>query len=103
MTFPIFPPEASRSAQQTDYLYWALLCLSALVMIVVFGPMIFFLFKYRRGKKADRRPVELPEIAMEVTWTVIPLVIFTGLFAWGANLYWTIQRPPPDAMEINVV
>ena len=103
MNFPIFPPEASTGAQQTDYLYWALLCLSAVVMIVVFVPMIYFLFKYRRGKKADRRPVELPEIAMEVTWTIIPLVIFTGLFAWGANLYWTIQRPPPDAMEIDVV
>jgi len=103
VNFPIFPPEASKVAQQTDYLYWALLSLSALVIIVVFGPMIFFLFKYRRGKKADRRPVDMPETMIEVTWTVIPLVIFTGLFAWGANVYWTIQRPPPDAMEINVV
>lgn len=103
MNFPIWPPEASKVAQQADYLYWALLCLSALVMIVVFGPMIFFLIKYRRGRKADRRPVHMPETMIEVTWTVIPLALFTGLFAWGANLYWTIERPPPDAMEINVV
>ena len=72
-------------------------------MLVVFVPMIYFLFKYRRGRKADRRPVELPEIRIELAWTIIPLVIFTGLFAWGADVYWTIERPPPDAMEINVV
>jgi cytochrome c oxidase subunit 2 len=103
MNFPIFPPEASDAARQTDYLYWGLICLSALVMIVVFVPIIYFLFKYRRGKPADRRPVRLPERTMEITWTIIPMVVFTGLFAWGANVYWTIERPPADAMNIDVV
>jgi cytochrome c oxidase subunit 2 len=103
MNFPLFPPEASDVARRTDYLYGALICLSAFVMFVVFVPMIYFLFKYRRGKKADRSPIELPELKIELTWTVIPLIIFTGLFAWGADIYWTIERPPPDAMEINVV
>lgn len=103
MNFPLFPPEASKVARDTDYLYFALIALSVLTMLVVFLPMIVFLFKYRRGKKADRRPVQLPERAIEVTWTVIPTIIFTGLFAWGANVYWTIERPPADAMEISVV
>jgi cytochrome c oxidase subunit II len=103
MKFPIFPTEASKLAEQIDYLYWGLLCLSALAMLVVFVPMIYFLFKYRRGKPANRRPVQLPQMAMELTWTIIPIILFTGLFAWGANVYWTIERPPPDAMEIKVV
>lgn len=103
MNFPLFPPQASNVAQQTDHLFYALLILSGFTMVVVFGPMIYFLFKYRKGHKADRRPVHLPETIIEVTWTVIPTVIFTGLFAWGANVYWTIERPPRDAMEINVV
>jgi cytochrome c oxidase subunit 2 len=103
MNFPLFPPEASEGARQTDYLYWALIALSTAAMVIVFGPIIYFLFKYRRGKKADRCPVHLPETAIELTWTVIPTLIFTGLFAWGANVYWTIERPPADAMEIDVV
>jgi cytochrome c oxidase subunit 2 len=40
---------------------------------------------------------------MEITWTIIPIILFTGLFAWGANVYWTIERPPSDAMTIDVV
>lgn len=103
MNFPLFPDEASELARQTDYLYWALLCLSAVVLIVVFGPMIYFIFKYRRGRTADRSPVHLPEMKIEITWTVIPIIIFTGLFAWGANVYWAQERPPDGAMEINVV
>src|SRR4051794_3133776 len=103
MNFPLFPPEASKVARQTDYLYWTLILISVITMLVVFVPMIYFLFKYRRGRKADRRPVHLPEITMEITWTIIPIILFTGLFAWGANVYWTIERPPSDAMEIKVV
>jgi cytochrome c oxidase subunit 2 len=103
MNFPFFPPEASRVARQTDYLYFALILFSAVTLVIVFGPMIYFLFKYRRGKKADRRPVHLPETLIELTWTIIPTILFTGLFAWGADVYWTIERPPPKAMEINVV
>jgi cytochrome c oxidase subunit 2 len=103
MNFPLFPREASEVARQTDYLYWGLIGLSALTLIVVFVPMIYFLFKYRRGKPADRRPIKLPQTAMELTWTLIPIIVFTGLFAWGANVYWVIQRPPADAMDIRVV
>jgi cytochrome c oxidase subunit 2 len=103
MNFPLFPPEASPVARQTDYLYWTLIAISTVTMIVVFVPMIFFLFKYRRGKKADRRPVHLPETTIEITWTIIPIIVFTGLFAWGANVYWNIERTPPDAMEIDAI
>jgi cytochrome c oxidase subunit 2 len=103
MNFPIWPDEASKVAHQTDLLYWALILLSAATVLVVFVPMIYFLFKYRRGKSADRTPVELPQMKMELTWTTIPIIVFTGLFAWGANVYWTIERPPREAMEVKVV
>src|SRR5262245_15856556 len=103
MNFPLFPEQASKVAEQTDYLYWALLGMSAGVMIIVFVPMIYFLFKYRRGHVADRRPLDLPEMKIEVTWTLVPTILMMGLFAWGANVYWTVERVPPGAMEINVV
>jgi len=40
---------------------------------------------------------------LEVTWTLIPLLLMMGLFAWGANLYFNIERAPSNALEINVV
>jgi cytochrome c oxidase subunit 2 len=103
MRFPIFPDQASNVAAQTDYLYFALTCLSALMMLIIFVPMIYFLFKYRRGKPANRTPIKLPTYSIEITWTVVPTLVMMGFFAWGANHYFTIEKPPPNAMDIYVV
>ncbi len=103
MTFPIFPEQASKIAEGTDRLYWGFLCLSALVCLIVFVPMFYFLVKYRHGRPADRTPRHLPEYKIEITWTVIPLLIFMAFYTWGAQHYFQIERPPPNAMEIDVV
>jgi len=103
MTLPIFPEEASKIAEQTDNLYWGLLCASAAVCLLVFTLMGYFLLKYRNGKNVDRKPVHLPEMKIEVTWTLASLLIFMCFYAWGAKNYFLIERPPPGAMEIDVV
>ncbi|HEX3719962.1 MAG TPA: cytochrome c oxidase subunit II [Verrucomicrobiae bacterium] len=103
MNFPLFPAQASKVAEQTDYIYWGLLCLSAAVCLIVFVPMVYFLFKYRNGNPADRTPLELPEYKIEVAWTIVPTLIFMCFYVWGSRQYFLIERPPPDAMQINVI
>ncbi|HTL18302.1 MAG TPA: cytochrome c oxidase subunit II, partial [Patescibacteria group bacterium] len=103
MKFPILPTAASDVASQTDYLYWGLIVLSVVVIVIVGCPIIYFLFKYREGKPADRTPVRLPQNTIEITWTLIPLLVMICFYVWGAKHYFTIERPPPAAMEINVV
>jgi cytochrome c oxidase subunit 2 len=103
MDFPILPAQASKVAEQTDNLYWGLICLSALVCIVVFVPIIYFLFKYRRGNPVDRTPLHLPQMKIELTWTLIPTLIMLCFYAWGAKHYFVIEQPPPGAREIAVV
>lgn len=103
MNFPVFPPSASTTAVQTDHLYFALIGLSLMILAIVFLPMIFFLFKYRRGRSADRRAFKMSVMKIEVTWTIIPTLIAMRLFAWGANLYFFEEVPPPATLEINVV
>jgi cytochrome c oxidase subunit 2 len=103
MNFPIFPHEASTTAEQTDHIYFFLCGLSVLVMAIVFLPMVFFLFKYRRGRKANRELPNWNTNKIEVTWTAIPTMIAMGLFVWGARVYFYEEVPPPDTMEINVI
>jgi cytochrome c oxidase subunit 2 len=90
-------------ARQTDDLYCGLLCASAIVSLMVFIPMAHWLFKYRCGKPADRTPRVLPETKIELAWTVLPMLIFMGFYAWGAKHYFVIERPPPDALQLDVV
>src|SRR5205814_2119772 len=80
MTFPIFPPQGSRFSTQVDHLYFALLAFSAAMVLIIVLPMIYFIFKYRRGKKANRREPRLPELTIEVTWIAIPLLLMMSLF-----------------------
>jgi cytochrome c oxidase subunit 2 len=103
MNFPIFPPQGSVFAHQVDHLYFALIAFSAAMILLVVLPIIYFLFKYRRGKKANRRESRLPETMIEITWITIPLILMVGLYAWGADLYFHEQRPPVNALEINVI
>lgn len=103
MNFPVFPREASTIAALTDHLYYFLIGLSGVVIAVVFGPMVVFLFKYRRGRKAYRKPLQVSTTKIEITWTVIPTLISLGLFAWGAKVYFDEEVPPPNALQINVV
>ncbi len=103
MTIPLLPAQASTTAVQVDFLFWALTLLTAVIMVVIFGPMFYFLFKYRRGKIVDRVMPDLPTNRIEITWTVIPLVIMIGIFIWGASIYYSIARVPPDAVELHVI
>lgn len=103
MSFPFFPPAASTTATRVDHIYFVLLALSAFVLAIVFLPMIFFLFKYRRTKRADRRPLTISTNKVEVTWTLIPTFIALSFFAWGAEVYFYQEVPPGNTMDLNVI
>jgi cytochrome c oxidase subunit 2 len=90
-------------APQTDQLYFSLLGLSVFVLLIVFGPIFYFLFKYRCGHRAERADPGLPTTKIEITWTVIPTLIALGLFVAGARAYFEEEVPPAKFMEINVV
>ncbi len=99
----LFPSEASSVAPEVDHLVLFLIGLSLIFIVLIFLPLVYFAFKYRRGTKADRTPPRLAQWKLEVTWSIIPLLLMMGVFAWGASLYFHIERPPADAFEINVV
>lgn len=103
MNFRLFPEQASTIAERVDALYFFLTAMTLFFLAVIFGPMLVFLFKYRRGKNADRSPVRIPMMKIEIVWTVIPLFLAMGIFAWGAWVYFDMQVAPANALEINIV
>ena len=105
MNFPLVPERASSMAGQVDLLFYGLLALTVAVLAIVFVPMAYFLYTYRKGSSADRTPSEFQTWKAEVIWSVIPLMIAVGFFAWGAGLYLHLKTLPPDAdiLEVNVI
>jgi len=103
MNIPLFPTAASTTAAKVDDIYFLLLAFSAFILALVFLPMIFFLFRYRHGNKACRKPLKLSTYRIEITWTIIPTILAMGFFAWGADVYFYQEVPPANALQINVI
>ena len=96
-------PQATTSAPEVDYLIAALLLISCAILALVFGLMLLYMFKYRAGSSIDRGAVAKKTWRLETAWTFATLLIFFGLFVWGADLYVRLFQPPADAMKIYVI
>jgi cytochrome c oxidase subunit 2 len=96
-------PAASDNAAEVDHLIGALLVISAAVLLLVFGLLFVYLIKYRAGSPIDRGAIAQKTWRVETAWTAATLVIFFGLFVWGADLYVRLFQPPQRALKIYVV
>jgi cytochrome c oxidase subunit 2 len=104
MTFPFWPPSASAYAGEVDLLLLLLLVLVSLLSLPVFVVLFYFAIRYRRGgAPADRREPADRNVALEISWTVIPFVLTLVFFGWAAKLYFDFYHPPAGALEIDVV
>jgi cytochrome c oxidase subunit 2 len=99
----IFPPQASNLAPRVDHVYFALLALCSTVAFLVLVVALFFCVRYRRGSRVDRTEPKGSPTRIEITWTVLPLVIFLGLFFWAAEVFFGMSRPPANATQIFIV
>lgn len=100
---PFIPPSASTLSGKVDALYFYLSGVTLFFALLISGVIIFFVIKYRR-----RSPFEIPRpIAgshkLETLWSVIPFIIAMTIFAWGAQVYFQMYRPPKNAVEVYVV
>ncbi len=100
---PFTPERASTVAGSVDALYFFLVGVSVFFALLIAGLELYFAIRYRR-----RSPDEMPapvhgSMKLEMLWIVIPFLISMVMFAWGSSLYFTIYRPPKDALDIYVV
>ncbi|HKL17698.1 MAG TPA: cytochrome c oxidase subunit II [Halalkalibaculum sp.] len=98
----ILPPAKSTVASEVDALFWFVHLSSLVLTIGILVALAYFLYKYRRKSENDVTPVITHNNKLEVTWSVIPLIITLVVFGWGFQTYVTMTTPPDDAYEINV-
>ena len=100
---PLMPEQASTIAEDVDLLYYVLLGLSAFATVAIVGVLIFFIIRYRRRHADEIGHREHAAEWLETAWTIVPAVIFLGLFFWGAVVYFDNYRVPADAERYYVV
>jgi cytochrome c oxidase subunit 2 len=100
---PLFPEQASTTAEQVDHLFFFVLSVTGAVALLVTVLVIYFAVRYRRRPTQQRTPRILGSIKLELFWSITPLFIFFVMFGWGASVYFRISRPPANALEVFVV
>ena len=70
---------------------------------LIFGVIFYFAFKYRRRSPDETPPRTKDNLALEITWTVIPSGLCVVMFVWGAALFVKSALPPPSSTEIYVL
>ena len=101
--FPFFPEQASSLAGDVDSLYFFIVAVSGFFALLVSVAVVIFAIRYRRRREHEVGAAIHGSTALEVLWSVVPLLIVMVIFAWSASVYLAISRPPRDAMDVYVV
>jgi cytochrome c oxidase subunit II len=100
---PFIPESASTVSGKVDALYFYLSGVTAFFTLLISGVLIFFVVKYRRRSLYEiPRPIAGSH-KLEMLWSVVPFIIAMSMFAWGAQVYFQMYRPPKNADEIYLV
>ena len=99
----MLPPQRSTLAEGTDALFNFINVTSIILLIGITFAIIYFAWKYRRRSENDVTPVITHNSYLEITWSVIPLILVMIVFGWGLSGYVNLTTPPDDAYEIRVV
>jgi cytochrome c oxidase subunit 2 len=97
---PLFPDQASTLAPRVDNLYFFIVAVTAFFALVVTIVVIVFAVKYRTDDPLAVGARIHGSIPLELAWSIIPFIISIVIFAWAADVFFDLQRPPDQTLEI---
>ena len=98
------PAQASSKAAEVDTVFYVIYWLSVFFFALIVGLMTWFVVRYRRRRAGeDAGPSANHNLALEVIWTAIPVVVSVVLFVVGFRSFMNIATPPRNAYEISVI
>ena len=98
--FQLIPEQASTLAPKVDQLYWFIVGVTAFFGILTSILVIYFAVKYRTNNPLTVGAPITGSIPLELAWSVIPFLISVVIFAWSAQVFFDIYRPPDQTLEI---
>jgi cytochrome c oxidase subunit 2 len=97
-----FPPQSSTNAAPADWVFFFILGLSAFFFILIVGVMTFFVLRYRRRQGVPAQATAHHSMALELTWTLIPLGLVGAIFYFGFVVFLDQRVQPNSPYEIMV-
>ena len=97
----MMPPQGSAFAGEVDFVYMSLFWLSVVLFLGITLASLYFAWRYRY-KPGRVTPHVTHNTFLEITWTVLPLLLCVGIFFWGLKGWMEYAVAPGEAMEVQV-
>jgi cytochrome c oxidase subunit 2 len=92
---------ASNFAKGVDNAFLFIFIISMIFLIGLTAMMIWFIIRYNR--KRHPKPQQINDnMKLEITWTIIPLVLVLLMFYYGYVVFKPMRVVPEGAMEVKV-
>ncbi len=99
-----FPEGVTEIAHKVDFLYYLIYYGSIFLFVALLLVFFYFCIKYRKTEKNQIAEKQVDHNAkLEITWTVVPLILVMVLFGWGFVDYIKSYVVPSDAIEYRVI
>ncbi len=100
----LMPVEASAQSVPIDWLFGLEMKAIAFFFALIMVPLLYSLvvFRRRKGESGEGEHIE-GHTGLEITWTIIPLIIVIALGIVGADNLRQIQTRDPQAIEVSVI
>lgn len=97
-----FRQRGATFSRAQDELFMFIFWLCAFFFALLMSLSGYFWWRYRRreGVATVRSPSH--NIALELTWTIIPTLLLAVIFVWGFREYLNLQVAPANAEQIEV-
>ncbi len=90
-------------AARVDALYLFLVVLTAFFTVLIAGLIIVYAVQFKRTTPDAIGARIHGGLVLEITWTVIPLLISLVIFVWGAQVFFAMSRPPDETLNVYAV
>lgn len=92
--------DASNFVSTFNTSFFLMLVISLIFLIGLIVTMIYFVFRYNRKRNKTATQIE-GSTALEITWTVIPVLLALLMFYYGWEGWIPMAKPPKDALNIT--
>lgn len=97
------PRQGTALAGQVDGIFNFLLWLSLFFFTLIVGLMVIFVVRYRQRRHGELASSTVSHNnALELTWTLVPVLLVIVIFFVGFRAYLKLSVPPADAYEVLV-
>ncbi len=96
------PPARSTVAPLHDGLYVFIFWMSVFFTVLIAGLLVYFVIKYRRKSPHDLPDGPTHSTAIELGWTLPPLVLVLVIFTWGFRGFIDMNQAPNNAYQVVV-